>query len=98
MVKAKQEKVLTVYGSHGRWYDERNTNVHRQARFIVAAPSKAAIHRAYPELKQNEWTKTANEQELAAALAKPMALFAKGIYVWDSPYVEILDYDKTVRR
>lgn len=98
MATEKKTRPLVVYGSGGYWRDERNPNRHQQARLICAAPSKAAIFRAYPELKNNEWTKTGNDVELKAALAKPMALLARGLDSWDGPLFEVDDFGNTIRR
>lgn len=101
MVRAS--KPLTVYGTHGYWRDERCLDRHKQARFVIAAPSKAAIFRLFPELRHGEWTKPSNELDRATALSKPLALFARhlfngGRYVADEPYHEVLDFGSSVRR
>ena len=93
----KNSKPLVVYGSYGRWLDERNKNVHRQARFVVAAPSKAAIYRILPDLKNQVWTKTSNPQEIEAATSKPLAVFGRGDHDYDQPYYEITDLNSVCR-
>jgi hypothetical protein len=94
----KKEKPLTVYATCATWRDERNPNRHQQADFVCASPSKAAIFRRYPDLRNWKWTKTGNERAIETARSKPMALFARGLHDWHAPYFEVMDLDKSVQR
>lgn len=77
---------MQVYGWTGWWNDSRNTNHHRQARFICLSPSKAAICRllGIREGRYLEMVPTGNKTELAIA-TEPMIVWVRTLDQWDGP-------------
>lgn len=81
---------MKVYGWRGYWAKGGNS---RQGRFIMAAPSIAAVCAATGMTRytfNNEGCETGNANEIATALAKPGAIFVRGLDEFrDEPWEEV---------
>jgi len=87
---------LKVYGWSGGWMDPRNTNIHKQARFIMAASSMAEIKRILGVKSLWNICETGNVVEVPLALASPKTLFVSRLDGWtDEDYyvADVLDSD-----
>ena len=88
---------IKVYSWIGYWDDARNPNHHKQARYTIAANSKAQVMRIVGRKMLFNLSETGNQRTVPVAQADPLALFVEPLDNCHDPLVRVSVGDKGVR-